>query len=260
MFRFLRTSAVALALAFAMASSVLPAQALAPKETVMECDLNGLLKQLAQIKQDGSASSTQGELELRKQILMRSMDCNAREANVLASTVAALEGSSKVSASLKKRYEGALKQAAAYASAQGESAAALQTVSSSKEFALALKAWRTESYNPLAWEASQLIVLDRNVALAASGEERLRQLLVNLSDLNEAEGTEAARADLSQAATLINDAAMKLNDALILLRDTPKQSQEAITSAQKTGLDELSQAYRLLLESNEKLGEISPAN
>lgn len=257
--KFLRLSVAALAFAFALATSVVPASALAPKDAVVDCDLNGLLKELAGIKQDGSASTTAAELDLRKQLLTRSMDCNAREATALADTVASLEGNSRVSQGLKKRYEIELDKAAAHATEQGKAAAGLQSVVASKDFAVALKAWRTDAYNPLAWEASQLIILDRNVALANSGEARLEQLQAITADLEDAEGISVVRDDLNQAATLVNDADKKLNDALILLRDKPKESQEAITVAQKVGLDELSQAYRFLLDGNNKLAPLVPA-
>lgn len=256
--RIIRTSVLAIALAFAIATSVLPARALAPKDAVVECNLNDLLKQFEQVTQDGTASSTSAELDVRKQLLTQSMDCNAREASALADTVAALDGNARVSQSLKKRYETALDQAAAHATEEGKAAMTLQTVSSTKDLAVALRAWRTDIYNPLAWEASQLIILDRNVALAGSGEARLEQLQAVAADFEDAEGIDAVREDLSQAATLVNDADKKLNEALVLLRDKPKESQEAITTAQKVGLDELSQAYRFLLDGNTKLAEIVP--
>lgn len=259
MMRLLRSSVIAIALAFALATSVVPASALAPKDAVVECDLNGLLKELAQVKQDGTTTSAATELDLRKQILTRSMDCNAREAAALAATVDALEGNSRVSQSLKKRYVGALNQTAAYATEQGKVGATLQSVTSTKDFAVALKAWRTDTYNPLAWEASQLIVLDRNIKLANAAAARLKELHTGVADVADMEGAAEVRAELSQAAGLINDSGKKLEEALALLRDTPKESQEAITAAQKAGLDELSQAYRFLLDGNTKLSAIVPA-
>jgi hypothetical protein len=257
--RFFQTSAIAIALAFALATSIVPASALAPKDAVVECDLNGLLQELAQIKQDASTSTEAAELDLRKQILTRSMECNAREATALAATVGALDGNTRVSQALKKRYETALGNAAAYATDQGARAATLQTVSSTKEQAIALKTWRNETYNSLVWEASQLVVLDRNVKLAQSAGTRLTELHRGVAEVADMEGAEEVRAELRQASGLINDSGKKLDEALVLLRDTPKASQEAITAAQKAGLDGLSQAYRFLLEGNTKLSAIVPA-
>lgn len=259
MYRFLRNATFVLALGISLGASSLPAQAIAPKEPVSACDLGDLLGKLAAIKQDGSSTTEATELDLRKQIMGRSMECNAREATALAGTVGDLAGNSGVANTLKKRYQASLNAAAAYAAQESAAAASLESVAQSKERANALKAWRADTYNPLAWEASQLIILDRNMGLAKSGEERVKQLTLAATALGDNEGAAAVRGDLEDAGRLIKESEDRLASALVLVRNAPQDSQEQITGLQKEGMDGLSQAYKILLGANTKLAEISPA-
>ncbi len=254
-----RLLALLLGLTVALASAAMPASAVAPKDGVANCDLDGLLKQLATVKQDGTTTSADTELDLRKQILVRSMDCNAREASAFAETVAAIGSDSRTALSLKRRYESGLREAASFAAKQSRDAANLATVSSTKEVAQTLKAWRVETYNPLAWEAAQLVIVGRNLDLADSASDRVVQLNAGLDALADAEAAAPVREEVAQAAALIKDSKDRLNESLTQLRDNPATAQEAITASQKAGMDGLSQAYKILLGANAKLQAATPA-
>lgn len=260
MFKLIRNAFLALALAALASVSAAPAQAVAPKEPVAACDLADLLGKLAAIKQDGSTTSVQAELDIRRQVMSRSMDCNAKEAESIASSVDALAGNSGVANALKKRYRLALSQAAAFAHQQRDAALAIDSVTQSKERAAALKAWRADTYNPLVWEASQLILLDRNMGLAKSAMERVGQLAAANDALGDIEGTSAVRGDLQDASRLINESEDRLASALVLLRNAPQESEEQVTGLQKEGMDGLSQAYKILLGANAKLAELAPSS
>lgn len=254
-----RILAVVLGLTVAFASATLvPARAVAPKDGIANCDLDGLLKQLATVKQDGTTTSVEVELDLRKQILVRSMDCNAREASAFADVISNLDAESRVAVSLKKAYESGLRDAASFAAKQSREAASLATVPATKELAQSLKAWRVETYNPLSWEAAQLVILDRNLDLADSAADRIAQLTASLDAVGDAQGATAVREELAQASGLVKDAKGKLNGSMTQLRDDPANLQEAITASQKEGMDGLSQAYRLLLDANAKLAALAP--
>ncbi|MCC6475231.1 MAG: hypothetical protein IT514_15970, partial [Burkholderiales bacterium] len=214
-----RLLAVVLGLTVAFGSATLvPASAVAPKDGIANCDLDGLLKQLAAVKQDGTTTSDDVELDLRKQILVRSMDCNAREASSFADVIANVETQSRAGISLKKRYESGLRDAASFAAKQSRDAANLATVSATKELAQSLKVWRIETYNPLTWEAAQLVILDRNLDLADSAADRVAQLTSSLDAAGDVQGAAEVREEVGQAASLVKDATDKLNGSLTQLR------------------------------------------
>lgn len=250
---------IVLALVASTAFSGIPALAVAPKDATVVCDLKAPLEKLAQLKADASTSSVEKELELRKTLLHDSMDCNAREATAMAAAVASLQGSSQIADSLKRRYEGQLKDAATFAAAKRDSAAQLATVTSTKDAARDLRTWREQQYNPMAWEAAQLIVLDRNLALVESGEVRLERMEALADELATKDATTTAEVinNLKQAQDLIDNSSTALVRALTILKGSARTAQEEITSKQKEGLDGLSQAYRILLDSNTKIEEIA---
>lgn len=246
---------IAVAAIAALSASVLPAAAVAPKEAPVVCDIKSSLDQLQQFKADASPASVDAELALRRKLIEQSMDCNAREARAIAGTVSNLTASTRTANLLKAYYIAKLTGAAAYADQQGAAAAKLDSVTTTKDFARDLKSWRTDTYNPITWEAAQLIVLDRNTVLAQSAQDRLVQLKASAADMKDAEGIDAINEQLTQAAKLIDTGNKNLMSALTRLHDSPKVSQETITNSQKEGLDNLSQAYHLLIEVNEKLAE-----
>lgn len=255
----LRTPILALAFAAIMAASSVPAYAVAPKDEQVICDLKAPLDRLMQLKSAGTSSAAlEKELEARKALLHDSMDCNAREATAMANAVSSLKASTRITTGMKSRYAKDLLGAAKFAEEQRDAAAAITDVAKSKDIARDLRTWRSDTYNPLAWEAAQLIVLDRNLTLARSAADRLSQLQKAGEPYNEQAEYKGIQEKLDQASTLITDSTDNLEAALELLRKTPKNMQEAITSKQKEGLDGLSQAYKLLLDIDTSTEALKP--
>ena len=254
----IRAIAFLVTLALSAAVSGMPARAAAPKEAA-GCDLKEPIARLAEVR--ATASSSTEELAVRKGLLKATMECNAREAASFAESVDALEESSRIAGILKERYAESLRRAAAFAAERASSTDALETVTSTKDAARELKAWRDDVYNPLSWEASQLIVLDRNMVLAESAGRRVEQLLERAKEAEEAgvEGADAVRDRLNEADDLVVGAQDDLTDALTTLRSDPATEQEEIASSQKDALDALARAYEILIDSNERLATPAPA-
>lgn len=245
------------AIALVAATSGFPAQAVAPKDAV-SCDLSGPLSKLEKIKASGIASTTK-ELDVRKELLKASMDCNAREAAALGASIAEISEESRIAGSLKQHYSADLAAAASFAQSRAEVIDGLTTVEASKEMARQLREWRDGTYNLLAWRSSQLIVMNKNMALAASGGERAKQLATRIDALVESPETIAVEKQVAEASDLIEKAQGDLNDALGYLKDGGVPQQEQIASKQKSGLDQLSRAYELVITANNSIATIPAA-
>lgn len=249
----LRSLLVSSLVAIAAASSAMPASAVAPKEA-LSCDLKEPLGKLAALKADGSEAAE--ELSLRKEILKASMECNAREAGSFSAGVASLTDGTRVTDSLRKSYSSQLEAAATYARDAASRVDTLTSVSSSKDLARELKEWRQASYNPLAWQSSQLMVLYKNLELADSAAERSEQLAVRIALMDSTDESKALKDQNRQANALIEDAGKDLSEALALLKNGGIAQQAEIAEKQKDGLDALSRAYSLLIATNDRIAAI----
>lgn len=243
--------------AFAAGFSAFPAQAVAPKEPVV-CDLKSYIAELEQVKARGVASTTE-ELEVRRELLKASMDCNTREAVALEASVAGITEASRDAGSLKRRYSGELAAAREFTASRGPVIDALDTVEGSKELARQLKEWRDGTYNLLVWRASQLIVTNKNIALADSGADRVKQLSSRIDVLAESGERDAAQAKVKEAGELIARAQGDLSDAMGYLKNGGVPQQEQMATKQKAGLDALSRAYALLIAANDEIAVLPVA-
>jgi|GEM_PF-4153426 len=247
----IRTIAFASLIAVSSVSSAVPARAMAPKAAIT-CDLKGPLGELAQIKA-GASASTSKELSVRKDLLKASMDCNAREARALAASVSELDETSRAASSLQKRYGAELATAASFVASRTERIDSLETVEDSKALARELKEWRDTAYNPLAWQASQLIFMSKNVLLASSGEKRARQLKARISLLPDSTENKALDERTHEARALIAEAQDDLAGAISYLKDGGVTQQERVAAKQKEALDALGRAYGLLLQVSDAI-------
>ena len=229
----------------------------AHKKTVT-CDLKEPLAQLALLKKESEDSTPKTELALRKDILSTTMECTAREAERLIVSLEEIEPSSKKAEKLRKVYLAGLEEVVSLATVRQKSAKELETINATKKSARSAKNWRDNSYRPLAWEAAQLVVLEKNQSLIKGAEDRLSQLKKNSGALINLEGSAAITAKLTRTKDLLRNAQLATNATYDLFNQSPRTEQGPITENIKYSLDSLSETYELFLEARKSMHKFFP--
>lgn len=192
----------------------------------------------------------QAELDLRKTILAKTIDCATSETRGLRSSLADKKiddpGLVKLQAELIRELDRVLARYESQKNMVKEVG-----LKSSREVALSVREWRSSTYGPSAQVASNLLIWLRNDGLLATAEERAKQISQTV-DFLKLKDNQTISAGLSEAKSALAASRTEHSRAKDLLLS---RSEETLPRL-KISLEKLSEAYSGFLEISESVSKL----
>lgn len=243
---------IAVATLFGSATSVFAAE----EKEVQKCEFTSSKDSLSDSrkKSDGSINAIKDELTIRKEMLRQIIVCAKEDVTILQKNVKDLSSDDKEIILAQKRIVEELQKAISFYDSQEKFIDSIG-LKGSKDIAKNIKDWRIYSYNPLAGNAGNLIMWNKNQPLFNAAEKRLEQISQMVKSLKLIEEEEIAKSFESGSQQLSE--ALKLNTAARNSLVNGAQNEEVSTNIKKS-LEILADTYKTFFELSESVKKILP--
>lgn len=226
------------------------------KAASADCELRERVGVLSETKKkaDGSAIGVKTEVQIRRELLKKVIECAIADSKTLQATVRDLDSKDADIVKIKERFVATLDRLLEYYADQDNRAKDVG-LQGSKIMAKNLKDWRENTYAPMAEETAALVLWVKNQSLFSTAENRLAQITQTIKALK--------LMDEEDIKKLLEEAAANYHEAEGLNANAKQGLLESIPSSESIGrikgsLESLSATYKSFFDLSEAVKKLLP--